>query len=497
MTVHRWSLPGRSFGRDVSSLLAQAKPADEGVATANLPRLLHRIQLDSAFTREVAQHDDIREQPETQHRSVDSLASQQAPEDDQLQIDLSRMPPLSASVATFDTISEDGGVVNPSDTRLPSILPHAALPQGKAIHVKVAGGSDGPFELPGDNVYCLVDHRSSSSTYSPEGMRSPAPGTAPSPLLSAFSGTTGYANVPADVGTFFDSWYHEQHAEDLALGGITLMDELAAVATATDSSTTHTVSTLDLQGGRVDTGDAKIGAMYKQPVGNLKSSRRSHRTERSSEGSGLPSEAYLICLLENENLLNILSEEKTPDIPSPPKALSPDHSAGEDCPAQELETSARVEKAATVNYELKVKESLTSLDADAKPRRRGLDLSIDELPHLTRVKHHAPSSDFSRNDNKHTGVKAWVRYAYCRTKTYCQSHLGRECSAESTKAIELFQTFRKFKRSKVSEAKKAYFSRSLRLDIETLKLRQAGWDLDSSEDIADCENCRRAVSCPK
>ncbi|KXJ85522.1 hypothetical protein Micbo1qcDRAFT_222045 [Microdochium bolleyi] len=573
MTVQRWSLPGRTFGRNASSLLGQADPSDRCFVTINVPRLLIRTQIRPPGTREAGREGDISGLPEAQQQSSDSLAIQQALDDDDRQSpSYPNMPSLSASVETFETVSEGDGVVNPSESRLAETLPHIASLESVPAHTHTANDLEGPFELPVGELPCHDDQPSPTSSYPSECTRSPVPHQAPSPLLSTFSGTGGYTDIPADVGLFFDPLYAGQHAEglpsdgpttmveleavttppsifsgtgactdipaDVGLSfpplyarqydgrlppnGPTLMDELAAVTTTTDSSTTHTVSTLELPSPQVVKGNTEIDTLCQQAVGHSISSKSSHRAEPCSEGRQSPSEVRHLCLLDDPYLLQTASEGQSFTNLSSQKIQSRDHSLGNAASVQGPKAATLLEAEAAVRYDLGGEENVLCTDKSPKYRRRGLDLSINQLPqlnesdqnssssefcisdeigqlpHLTRVKHHVLGSELHNgNGGGHTGFRTWVRYAYCQTKTFCQSQLGRQSSTKSARALDLFKPFRDFKRAQVPKTKKSYISRSLRFTAQTWRLRQATSSVDSSSDGMECSKYRRAVSCPK
>lgn len=143
--------------------------------------------------------------------------------------------------------------------------------------------------------------------------------------------------------------------------------------------------------------------------------------------------------------------------------------------------------------------SIGNLVSEQSLTSEGYSELIKELPPLARVGRHEQTAGNELCAHNHTGIKTWLKYAFCRTKTYCKIQLGQTPRAKSTKPLLLFRTFRKLDRSKTSSAErpgKKTLVQSMRLNARTWKWGQLGLVTESSTDTDGVKSYRRVVSCP-
>ncbi|KAH7031228.1 uncharacterized protein B0I36DRAFT_120223 [Microdochium trichocladiopsis] len=474
MTVHRWSFSGRPMVRHGLSQADHLLSSTLGSITTDFPHLRHRSNLNAVLTKHFDQEQEPRQPRPAQSTTAQEPAVSRQPE---------AVDRLSPSIpTTTSTVSGDYGL-DFFDCRPSTELRGTSLLQApKRATDELESLSDILNAHHEDNERA----RSSSSSYRSENLPSPAPGQCSSPqpttyTMSIGSNQTAYTNIPSDVGSYLDALYSEKHAMDVSQGRPTLMDELAAAATAMETSTTHTTSILDLAGSSIDfqpsrsgTRSTEVDALYLQTRSKISSHGANSRRERSSEGSALPSTANLIWLLydnsflrevpERESVKELLAEvtddmNHTNFLPENPRRES-DAIVGQWHDADKLSMNQHQLKA---NAAICCNAAVSSVSDDR-------DSMIDELPPLTKVNHHVSSSEYVATDFGHSGIKAWVKYALCRTKVYCKMRLGRQPSAESAKNLVLFKTFRILKQSRVAserKPRKCSFARSLRLDVRT------------------------------
>jgi len=522
MTLHRWSLPGRGLLRRSPCTADRPASSAHGPSQSLMIQTRQRVSLDGVFVQEPARDPEVLLVNCAHLHKGCSTSIRSSSESDGGRL-AGNIPTtystvsLSSSIATIDTCTSENDSIDFSDWRLPT-----APPSTRPSQVDVAPKSD-VDELgkhPGPEADEFESHgcpRSSSSSYPTEGMASPVPGPCHSPqptayTMSIFSGHADYMCIPSEVGSYIDALYTGTSPADKSQQRLTLMDELAAAATANETSTTYTLSTLDLDSTsktlhrpRSATGSTKVEAMYLQSRSRHSSRKTASRPERTSESSALPSTAYLICLLDDQGLVKEVENEVSCQSPAKSTAsLSREEQPVDYKISEESDTTActYVESGKPVPVSLAQEKNNVFIDgfvSEQSLTNEKYSELIKELPPLAKVERHTPTADNGLCAHSHTGIKTWLRYALCRTKTYCKTQLGRAPPANSTKSLLLFRTFRRLDRSKTSStgrhAKKAVVH-SLRLKARTWKWCQSGLATDNSTGTAGAKSYRRVVSCP-